>query len=295
MLPPPHAEEPSLWPQPLSHSHGKGARHTSLSSRILDNQNLTNNNNNNNLGDKLRNRNRQATSLGSNLSLLKHFAFGEEVQEPELATTSTFTSFAEEGHLVLLIDSLNQESLEGKKLEDEWCHEHVEKACKDKLRPKGAKQEDPNKACSLKTYKQKEQQTKEKELHQMELQQKDRNKTASNNSLGTTGSTSSLGTVSNSDLGTSSLEEQNLGDDSLGCEDHQHNTSLEQETLAPRSPMKLWEILLDTGAEISVAPRCFAEDVQLSTLTQNLELRNADGRAINIYESSFLPMDSAFA
>ena len=67
----------------------------------------------------------------------------------------------------MLIDSLNQDSLEGKELEVQWCHEHVEeKACKDKLRPKGAKQEDPNKACSLKTYKQKEQQTKEKELHQ---------------------------------------------------------------------------------------------------------------------------------
>ena len=156
---PPHAEEPSLWPQPLSHSHGKGARNTSLSSKILDNQNHTynNNNNNNSLGDKLRNRNRQATNLGSNFSLLKHFAFGEKVQEPELARTSTFTSFAEEGHLVLKIDSLNQESLEGKELQDEWCHEHVEKrACKDKLRPKGAKQEDPNTACSLKTYKQKE-------------------------------------------------------------------------------------------------------------------------------------------
>ena len=44
--------------------------------------------------------------------------------------------------------------------------------------------------------------------------------------------------------------------------------------------------MIDTGAEISVAPRSFAEDVQLSPLTQNLELRNADGRAINIFGMS---------
>ena len=159
---PPHAEEPSLWPQPLSHSRGKGARNTSLSSKILEKPNHNNNHNNNNsLGD--RNRNRQAcswvspspldqggdptnTSLGSNLSLLRQLASGEEEQELELDTTSMFTSFAEEGHLVLLIDSLNQDSLEGKELgKVQWCQEHVEKrACKDKLRPKGAKQEDPS-------------------------------------------------------------------------------------------------------------------------------------------------------
>ena len=167
---------------------------------------------------------------------------------------------------------------------------------------KGIKQEDPRGELDSQLAQTKQQTTKEEQLDQarllegqlshdlrkkkfqlMELQQKDRNKTSSNNSLGTTGSTSSLGTVSNNDLGTNSLEEQTLGDKSLGCEDHQHSKSLEPETLAPRSPSKLWRILIDTGAEISVAPRSFAEDVQLSPLTHNLELRNADGRAINIF------------
>ena len=41
--------------------------------------------------------------------------------------------------------------------------------------------------------------------------------------------------------------------------------------------------MIDTGAEISVAPRSFAEDVQLSPLTQSFELRNANGRAIRIF------------
>ena len=41
--------------------------------------------------------------------------------------------------------------------------------------------------------------------------------------------------------------------------------------------------MVDTGAEVSVAPRSFAEDVQLSPLPQNFRLRNADGRAINIF------------
>ena len=41
--------------------------------------------------------------------------------------------------------------------------------------------------------------------------------------------------------------------------------------------------MIDTGAEISVAPTSFAAEVQLSTLGRNdLQLRSADGKAINI-------------
>ena len=101
-----------------------------------------------------------------------------------------------------------------------------------------------------------------------------------NNNLGT----SSLRNISNNDLGTNSLEEQTLGENSLGREDQQYTKSLEPETLASRSANKLWQILIDTGAEISVAPRSFAAEVQLSNLGRtDLQLRSAEGKAINIF------------
>ena len=90
-----------------------------------------------------------------------------------------------------------------------------------------------------------------------------------NNNIGT----SSLSNISNNDLGANSREEQTLGNNSLGCED--------QQDIASRSE---WQILIDTGAEISVAPRSFAAEVQLSTLGRNtLQLRNAEGKAFNIF------------
>ena len=179
------------------------------------------------------------------------------------------------------------------------------RVCKDKLsRRQGVKQEDPRGELNNRSFLNNNNNNKEqkqldqarllegqlrrdlekKKLQLMELQQEDRNKTSSSNSLGATGSTSSLGTVSNNDLGTTSLEKQNLGDKSLGCEKQQQNKSLEPETLAPRSPNKLWKILIDTGAEISVAPRSFAAEQQLSTLgNTDLQLRSAEGKAINIF------------
>ena len=45
----------------------------------------------------------------------------------------------------------------------------------------------------------------------------------------------------------------------------------------------MWKILLDTGAELSVAPWDFAAEIQLSPLQQDLQLRAADGRAIGIF------------
>ena len=42
-------------------------------------------------------------------------------------------------------------------------------------------------------------------------------------------------------------------------------------------------ILVDTGAELSVAPRSFADFIQLSPLEDDLELRTADGRAIETF------------
>ena len=47
--------------------------------------------------------------------------------------------------------------------------------------------------------------------------------------------------------------------------------------------MSIWKILLDTGAELSVAPWDFAAEIQLSPFSQDLQLRAADGRAIHIF------------
>ena len=41
--------------------------------------------------------------------------------------------------------------------------------------------------------------------------------------------------------------------------------------------------MIDTGAELSVAPWDFAAEIQLSPLQQDLQLRAADGRAIGIF------------
>ena len=91
-------------------------------------------------------------SLGSKPPLLEHLALGEGMAtELELQSTSyMMNSLNAEGPLVLLVDSCNQESLKSFEL-------GKERACKDKPRTKGAKQEDPNIACSVTAYKQTQQ------------------------------------------------------------------------------------------------------------------------------------------
>ena len=64
-----------------------------------------------------------------------------------------------------------------------------------------------------------------------------------------------------------------------------NNNSLgigEQET-AERSSRQTWKILVDTGAKLSVAPRSFAAEIQLSPLEEDLELRTANGIAIQTF------------
>ena len=155
-------------------------------------------------------------------------------------------------------------------------------------RTKGAKQEDPNTACSLTACKQIKEQTKgeQEQLDQArlqegqlrhDLQQDDKKQNSlgqNNNSLGT--NNKSLGPACNNN---------SLGNNNLGIEDHQAcRECLDQQPLAfHRSSLQLWKILIDTGAELSVAPWDFAAELQLSPLTQDLQLRAADGRAIHIF------------
>ena len=101
------------------------------------------------------------------------------------------------------------------------------------------------------------------------------------NSLGQ--NSNSLGT-DNKSLGPA-CNSNSLGNNSLGIEEQQEcKESLEQQPLAfKRSSLQLWKILIDTGAELSVAPWDFAAEIQLSPLKQDLQLGAADGRAIDIF------------
>ena len=59
--------------------------------------------------------------------------------------------------------------------------------------------------------------------------------------------------------------------------------SLQEESLSDGSSEQLWWILVDTGAELSVAPRSFAPEMVLSPHKNDLQLRTADGRAIQTF------------
>ena len=67
------------------------------------------------------------------------------------------------------------------------------------------------------------------------------------------------------------MQQQQLRPDSLGTE-------------AKGSPQRPWRILVDTGAEISVAPRSFAAEIPLSSLQpSDLKLHTASGKDIEIF------------
>ena len=175
-------------------------------------------------------------------------------EEQELATTSHSIGLQESvGQLVLLIDSFNKGEPNSLQLSKVPVGDG---ACRDKLaKEKGAKQEDPGTACSTTACRQKQ---KQKPLQEGQLRTADLSsqqkleQRSKNNSLGH--NNNSLGTGNNS-LGT--------GNNSLGTG--------EQE----RPPKRPWRILVDTGAELSVAPRSFAETTQLSPCEKDLQLRTA--------------------
>ena len=225
-------------------------------------------------------------SLGSKSASSWHIALLalEECMTKELelqATSHMLTSVEPEGELVLLLDSFNQETLNsfelGKGLMD---HDHVKTKRKQQ-------------ACSSTACRQTATQTKEEQmqLDQARLQggqlrqdlssQQKREKENKHNSLGQ--NNSSLGT-NNKSLGPA-CNNSSLGNNSLGIEDQQGcRESFEQQPLAfQRSSLQLWKILIDTGAELSVAPWDFAAEVQPSPLNQDLQLRAANGRAIDIF------------
>ena len=177
------------------------------------------------------------------------------------------------GNLVSLI-SVNQ--VQPNNLELGTCHVWKE-ACNNKLlTTKGAKQEDPREACSTTPCKQDKQQQleqqqniaktslgirtslrTEEQFEQKKLEQKEGAATSCNNNKTTTNN--------------NNMQQQQLRPDSLGTE-------------AKGSPKRPWRILVDTGAELSVAPRSFAAEIPLSSLQpSDLKLQTADGKNIEIF------------
>ena len=81
--------------------------------------------------------------------------------------------------------------------------------------------------------------------------------------------------------------QQQASNNSLGIGEQQPAGSLEQQPLACRSPKQnlgqAWSILIDTGAGLSVAPRSFADHIQLSSSEEAPELRTATGKAITTF------------
>ena len=138
--------------------------------------------------------------------------------------------------------------------------EHVRgQACTDKLEEEDGTQKDPIATCSLEACRQrgehnrmdvtqnkKQQQLEQQEQKKEETSKQDGPKQHNNNN-------------------------NNLGTNYIG--------SFEREE---QEAMSLYRILVDTGAETSVAPRSFADHIPLSFSQNDLKLRGADGKSIHI-------------
>ena len=116
---------------------------------------------------------------------------------------------------------------------------------------------------------------------QRKLEQ-EKKQTIGQNSLGANSFRRTSGFEANN-LGT--LGHKSIRTNRLGIGKHEVCTeSLEQQPQTfERSSLQIWKILIDTGAELSVAPKDFAASIQLSPCNQDLQLRTATGKAIRIF------------
>ena len=163
------------------------------------------------------------------------------------------------GHLVKLFGSFCKESPEQ--------NHHVGKAaCRDKLVQKdGAAKHDPTTTCSLASCNQRGEHsrmdvTQNKQQQQLEQQEQKQEETSEEETSKQDGPKQHN---NNNNLGTNYIG-------SLEREDHEQQPSL-------------YQIMIDTGADLSVAPRSFADHIQLSSEKLDLELRGANGNPISIY------------
>ena len=268
--PSPTGEMPtsSLDSEP-SWGHGKAScfrdalpRNPSLSSNLGNN----NNSHNNNQGEE----NRQA--LGSNCShpasSWRFLTAWEETrcEEQKLTQNPHYTQLRAEvdslkeciGHLVRLLDSFHRES-------PMQILGHVRgRACSDKLVQTNGTEQDPIGACSLTTCEPKAEHNRvdvsKHKQQQLEQPQKQREEEGAS-------------------------EEE--ASDPKGPKQHNNNSletgQINSLGIGEQQKGYMCQIMVDTGAELSVAPRSFADHVQLSSCKSDLELRGADGNKISIF------------
>ena len=115
-------------------------------------------------------------SLGSKSASPWHIALLvlEECMTKELelkATSHMFTSLEPDGHLVMLLDSFNQETLKNFELEKGLVdHDHVKEACSSTA-CRQTKTKEKQQACNLTACRQTEEKTTQTKEEQMQLDQ----------------------------------------------------------------------------------------------------------------------------
>ena len=155
---------------------------------------------------------------------------------------------------------------------------HVrDRTCRDKpAKEKRAEQEDPGKACSTTACRQEGQLRPADLSSEQKLEQRGEQPQGEPNQL-----------LRRKGFRTAAPQTQtpaNNNNNSLGNNNNLGNNTNnlgtgEQE----RPPKRPWRILVDAGAELTVAPRSFAADIQLSPLEEDLQLRTANGIAIQTF------------
>ena len=185
---------------------------------------------------------------------------------------------------MLLIDNFNK----GQPNSLQLSNVHVrDRACRDKLaKEKGAKQEDPGKACSTTACRQKQ---KQKQLQEGQLRPAD---LSSEQKLEQRGENKRRGTEACTTR-SAAYPSQPQGETNQLLRRRWCRTAAPQATACnknslgigaqERPPKRPWRILVDTGAELSVAPRSFAANTQLSPCEKDLQLRTANGIAIQTF------------
>ena len=169
------------------------------------------------------------------------------------------------GHLVLLIGSVHKGEPNNFQLE------HV------RQKEKGAKQEDPSIACTTACRQKGEHNRVDFPSNKQQQQLEQEQKQLQEGQLRTAEPTNSL-----------IADKQDAATDCSNNKQKQHTAASNKNSLGiskqDRPPQRPWRILVDTGAELSVAPRSFAAEIQLSPLEKDdLQLRTATGKAIETF------------
>ena len=139
-----------------------------------------------------------------------------------------------------------------------------EQACNNKLEKRDGTTKDPTGACSLASCKTRGEHSRVDITQNKQQQQLAKQKQKPKEEEGG----ASQEEASEQDRPKQNTQQNSLGTRSIG--------------IGEGEPASMYQILVDTGAQLSVAPRSFAEHIPLSFSQEDLQLRGADGRSIHI-------------